>query len=172
MFAPAAHHETSNVLQEDQRDLFLVAVQDESCCLIRTVVIDHAAHLHFTFPAFYDLALVGYDAHRPAIDPGIAAKDALAVVFFELIEIRFVDDALNHIHHIIWLVVICREQSIDIFRIFCRCLGCNAIEAGVLRGSQLAHDLLYFIQGLLFRGKFIIRNAGDLGMGNGAAEGF
>ncbi len=88
LFTAGAYHKTGYILQEYQRDLFLVAVHDKAGCFIGTVVVNNAAHLHFAFLALHHFTLVGYNAYGPAIDAGITAEDGFAIILFKLIELR------------------------------------------------------------------------------------
>ncbi len=115
MFAAGANHKSGDILQENERNLFLVAVHDKTGCLVGAVVIDHSAHLDFTFSSFDHLALVGDDADGPALDAGIAAEDGFAVVFLELLECGIVDDAADDLRHIVGARGVRREEAIEVF---------------------------------------------------------
>ena len=75
----AADHEAGDVLQEQQRDLALVAQLDEMRALDRGFAEQHA--------------VVGDDADRVAVDVREAGDQRLAVLGLELVELTAVDDA-------------------------------------------------------------------------------
>ncbi len=83
----AADHEARDVLQEHQRDLPLAGELDEVGALQRALGEQHA--------------VVGQDRHRIAPDPREAADQGRAVERLELVEVAAVDDAGDHLAHVV-----------------------------------------------------------------------
>src|SRR5699024_606284 len=80
MLRAAAHHKAGNILKKEQRNLFLVAEHNKPGCFICAVIINNPSHLHLPFLVFYDLPLVRYNTHGPAIYPGISANNRLTII--------------------------------------------------------------------------------------------
>ena len=99
----AAHHEAGDVLQEDQWDLALAGQLDEVRALQRAFGEQHA--------------VVGEDRDAIAPDAGEAADQGRAAERFELVEIRAVDDAGDHLAHVIGRARIGRHDAEKLFRI-------------------------------------------------------
>jgi len=84
-------------VEEDERDVPLVAVHDEAGGLVCGIVVDHAGHvgrfaragLAAGEGALGELALIGDDADGVAADVGVGAAEALAIVGLVFVEIWF-----------------------------------------------------------------------------------
>src|SRR6185437_5242352 len=173
MFAAGTYHEPRNVLQEDKGYFFLVAVQNETGRLVRAVVINDAAHLHFPFPRFDDLALIGDDADCPSIDTGIAAEDSFPVVFLEVFKNGIVRDTGNDVHHIVGFRGVGREDAIEFFcRMQGRGGGRPVEDAAGRRVPHFGKDVPYLVETLFFRLELIIGDPGYFGVRDGAAQCF
>ena len=103
----------------------MVAISNEASSLVSTIRIDNPSKLHFSFLAFYHLALVGYNAYRPAIYARIAGgvyedlggKEIIAVMddwltcekeyFYEIVpdELELIKDKL---------IYLCDEADCDL----------------------------------------------------------
>ena len=118
MFAAAADHEASHVVQKHKRNLLLVAVHDEPCGLVGTVVVDDTAHLQFAFFVLHHQALVGDNANRPTVYPGISTEDGFAIVLLKFFHLAVVHHALYDVEHVVRFQVASGEHAIEFFRIF------------------------------------------------------
>ena len=76
-----AHHEAGDVLQEQQRNLSLIAQFDKVRAFLGRLGIKHS--------------IVGKNAHRIAVDMGKAAHQGSAIAGLEFIQFRAVHDARN-----------------------------------------------------------------------------
>src|SRR5712692_9882257 len=68
LFRPLADHKPCHVLEEDQRDAFLIAVKNEAGRLICAVTVDDPAYLHFSLFCLDHRTLVCDNADCPSID--------------------------------------------------------------------------------------------------------
>src|SRR6202043_1142848 len=97
VFAP--DHEARDVLQEDERDAALRAELDEMRALER---------------AFREQnAVIGDDADGIAPDAGESRHQRLAVELLELVELAAVDDARDHLAHIVGLARVAGDDAVD-----------------------------------------------------------
>src|SRR5207249_8204625 len=119
LLTATANHKTGDVLQKDERNLFLIAGENKTGTFVSAVIIDHTAHLHLAFFTFYNLSLISHNANSPAIYPSISANDCLAIIFFELFKLRIINNPFNHDEHIIGFSIK-RKNSIEFFSIFLR----------------------------------------------------
>ena len=95
-----ADHKAGDVLQEHQRYFALGAQFHKVGALDRRLAEQNA--------------VVGDDAHRVAVDTGEAADQGLAVQGLEFIEVRAVDDTGDHLAHIVGLLLVRRNDAVDI----------------------------------------------------------
>ena len=102
---PPADHEAGDVLQEHQRHPALVAQLDEVGPLERRLGEEDA--------------VVGDDAHREAPDLGEAADQGRAVERLELVEPAAVDDAADHLAHVVGRAGVGRHDVVERRRVLC-----------------------------------------------------
>ncbi len=98
----AAHHETGDVLQEEERYLALGAQLDKVSRLERRLGEQHA--------------VVGYDADRVAVEAREARDQRLAVHLLELVEAAAVDEASDYFAHVKALHQILAHDAVDLVR--------------------------------------------------------
>ena len=123
MLGSGTHHKARHILQEHQRNAALITVQDEACCLVCTVAVDHSAHLDFALTAAGDLAVIRYDTNGPPIDAAIAADDGLAVVGLVFVEFAAVEQSRQDLARGVGPGAVCRHNAVDL-------LG---VEGGIAR---------------------------------------
>ena len=128
-FGVFADHEAIDVVEENQRDAVLVAVEDEASGFLGGLGVDDAAE----FDAFligaagcggYVFLLIGDDADRPATDAGVAAEQSFAVFGAVFLEFSGVDDAGEDVAHVVLLAGVVGEDGVDFFagvKGFARC---------------------------------------------------
>src|SRR5690606_27799466 len=175
VFAARSHHKTGGVLQEHQRDLFLVAVHDETRGLVGAVAVNHAAELHFAaaagLAALHDLALVGHDAHGPPVDAGVGADDALPVQLLVFVVFPVVDEPRDDLAHIVLFVARVGDDAVNFLHLF---FGRRRFDTAETRGlglSHLVHDTADAPDAIRVVFALVVGNAADLAMGAGATKG-
>ena len=118
-----ADHEAIHVVQENQRDPVLVAVEDKPRGLVRRVGVDHATKFN---PLLIGarrhrrdlLFLVGDNTHRPAANPRVPAKQSLPVLRAVFFEMAAVHHPRDNFAHVVLLAGARRKHSVDaLFRI-------------------------------------------------------
>jgi hypothetical protein len=105
----AADHEAGDVLQEDQRNAALGAQLDEVGALLGRLAKQDA--------------VVGDDAHRHAVEPRKAGDQRGAVAGLELVEARAVDDAGDHLAHVVGLAGVGGDHAVELGRVVERLFG-------------------------------------------------
>jgi len=117
MFAAAADHKTSYIVQKDKGNFLLVTVHNEPRGFIGTIVINDPTHLQFSLFVFYHQPLICHNAHGPSLYPGITTKDRFAMMFLKLLKFTIVNDSFNHLNHVVRLTATHGENVIYLFRI-------------------------------------------------------
>ena len=102
VFVFFADHEAGDVLQKHQRHLALAAQLDEVRALLRTFRKQHA--------------VVGDDADRHAFDVRKTAHQRGAKTRLELMELAAIDDAGDHLVHVIRLARVGRYHAVKLTR--------------------------------------------------------
>src|SRR4051794_36146881 len=100
-FVLSAHHEARDVLQEQQRNAALAGELDEMRAFDRALAEQHA--------------VVGEDRDRDAPDVGEAADEGRAVKRLELVELAAVDDAGDHLMHVVRRANVLRDDAVELF---------------------------------------------------------
>src|SRR5262249_2255821 len=113
-----AYHETHDVLEEDQRNFCLVAVQDEAGGLISAVSVKDAADFDFAFSRAGGQTLVGNKPHRMAADFGKAADERFAKVCLVFLKSVAVGDAVDQLMHIVKLAAVSTDKVIEMRGLF------------------------------------------------------
>src|SRR5262245_16366129 len=113
-----ADHEAVDVVEENQWDAVLIAVENEASGFFRGFGVDDAPKLDALLVGvrrggLHVLFLIGDDADRPAADAGIATKQRFAVFVAVLFEFAGVDDAGNDFAHVVLLGRVARENSVN-----------------------------------------------------------
>ncbi len=101
-FVLLSDHEARDVLQEHERNLPLRAQLDEVRTLQRRFRKQDA--------------VVGDDADRIAPDAGEAGDERRAVARLELVELAAVDDARDHLAHVVGLLDVGADDAVDLLR--------------------------------------------------------
>ena len=115
-----ADHEAVHVVQKNQRDEVLIAVEDEARGFFGGFGVDHAAEFDALLVGAAGLGLhvfflVGDDTDGPAADARVAAEDRLAVFGAIFFEFAAVHDARDDFAHVVLLGGIAGENSVDFF---------------------------------------------------------
>src|ERR1700688_2530594 len=119
-FGVLADHEAVYVVQKNQRDAVLVAVEDEAGGFFGGFGINHAAE----FDAFLVGAaregmdvffLVRDDADGPATDARVAAEQGFAVLGAIFVELAGVHDAGDDVTHVVLLAGVGGEDAVNFF---------------------------------------------------------
>src|SRR5262249_3134925 len=98
----APDHETVYILEEEQRHPALVAVHDETRCLVRAIDVDDAAVLKRPLCRAAPLTLVGNDPHRQAAESTISAYQRLPVVRLVFVKRSSVDNTAEHVADVVF----------------------------------------------------------------------
>ena len=106
MLKVLADHVAGDVLQEEQRDVLLVAELDELGGLLRTLG--------------EEWTVVAQNADRETVDPGPATDQGRAVPRLELLELRAVDDASDDLSDIHVGVEVSGHQAQEVFGVMHR----------------------------------------------------
>src|SRR5262249_14864633 len=117
-FGVSADHEAVDVVQENERNFVLVAVEDEARGFFGGLGVDDAAKFNALLVGaagkrLHMLFLVGDDAHSPSANARIAAEQSLAVFGAIFLEFAGVDDAGNDFAHVVLLARIIGEDAVD-----------------------------------------------------------
>ena len=115
-------------------------------------------------------AVVGDDGNGHAVHVGEPADEGVAVERLELVEQRAVDDACDHLAHVVGLAGVARDHAQQLRCVERRRLGV-AVDGG--RGSrpvEVADDLAGDAQRMLVVVGVVVGNAGDAGVHVGAAQ--
>ncbi len=99
----ASDHEADDVLQEQQRNAALAAQLDEVRGFERALRIEDA--------------LVADDADRHAAEMREAGDDGGAVELLELVELGAVDQARDHLAHVVLLLEVDRHDAVELGRV-------------------------------------------------------
>ena len=154
----AADHETSDVLQENQRDSALCAELDEMCGLQRGLRKEDA--------------VVGDDADRIAPDVREAADDRRPVARLELVKIRTIDDARNDFAHVERLLAVGRNHAVQLVGRIERRARFDEADRRLLLPVEIADDAPGDGQRVRVVFSQVIDDAGDARMHIGAAKVF
>ena len=159
-----------------QGNPLLVAQLDEPGPLVGRVGIDDTTDLQLPIAgldaglARHDGALIGEDAHRPALDPGRATNESLAIGGLVLVEIAAVDQAGDELMGIIRSRVIVGNDPVQVlgrvqrFALFASREGRQG-RLGEL--GELGPDLL---QTTRIIGMTMIHDSRDIALHHGATE--
>src|SRR5262249_54259033 len=109
-----ADHEAVDVVEEDQRDLVLAAVEDEAGGLLGALAVDDAAELDRVAGAAHVGLLVGDDADGEAAEAGEAADERRAVLLPVLLELAAVDEARQHVAHVVLADAVARDDAAQV----------------------------------------------------------
>ena len=169
MFAFAAHHKSSYILQKHQRDFFLVTIQNETCGFIGTIAINHTTQLHFAFLIFYHQTLIGNNTYSPTINSCIATNNCFAIIFFKFIQAIRIYNTINNIEHIIGFGIPFALHTINFFDIFNWIFRFCSVKSSIIYWTKFIHYFFHLIQTILLCFEFIICNTRNFGVGNGTA---
>ncbi len=97
LFAGPPHHEPVDVVEEEDGQPVLIAVDHEPGCLLGAVHVQDAPKLDRACGRSHLVVLVGHDSHRKALDPGRATHDRLAVLGLVLGKRSPIHDAVQHV---------------------------------------------------------------------------
>src|SRR6266436_2565668 len=112
-------HETVYVMQKNQRNAVLVAIENEAGGFFRGLGIDYAAK----FDAFLVRAarqrlhvffLIGYDADGPAADARVTTEQSFSILCAIFFEFTGVHNAGDDLPHVVLFSGIARKQPVDI----------------------------------------------------------
>ena len=152
----AADHEAGDILEEEQRDAPLAGQLDEMRALDRAFGEQHA--------------IIGEDRHRYAPDMREAANQSGAIERLELMKLAAIDDARDHLAHIIGRAHILRDDAIKLLRIELRRPRVAQIDVRLQvrleRGNNIAQDAQRMV--VIFRD--MIHHAGPAAMEVAAAQ--
>src|SRR5262249_1595030 len=136
MLGIPSDHKTIYVMQKQNGNEILIAVEDEAGSLVGTFRVDHAAKLK-SLALFANMQLlVRYDSHREPAHTCIACKQSLPVLCFVLGKFAAVHDAGDDPTHVIFFLWTSSKHAVDFGRVFERLNGFATIER---RASPLAH---------------------------------
>src|SRR4029077_13590652 len=113
--------ETVDIVQKDQRDAVLIAIEDEARRLLGRFGIDDTAEfdallIRAASQRLNVFFLIRDDADGPSTDAGVATEQRLAIfgaVFFKLAS---VDDARDDFAHVVLLAGVVGEGAVDFAR--------------------------------------------------------
>src|SRR5207249_6578527 len=120
LFRIAPYHETSDILEKDNRQACLIAVHYKTRRLISAVRINDAAHLNSLFLGPDLQTLVGNDPYGSPIDARVRSYDSLAIVGLVFVHRVFVADRGNQVARIVIFLTIEADQIINRARILGR----------------------------------------------------
>ena len=150
------HHETCYILQKHQWYFLLIAVGNEAAGFIGRVGIDNTPKLHFAFFAFHNLALIGNDTNRPAINTGIATYNGLAETSFVFFKLRVVCQALNDVHCLVGLSSFCWHDAVEFFFVFFRSSSFYSVKSCFLKVTHLIHNATDGVEAIFVIFRFVI----------------
>ena len=104
VFLITARQEPGNVYQIQQRDIEGIAETDKPGCFIRGIDIKAACH---------DLRLVGNDADSLSIHAGKTGNNICSPILLGFVKFAVVDNCCDNGFHIVSLIGIIRQQSIQ-----------------------------------------------------------
>src|SRR5262249_8329018 len=117
-FGVLADHEAVHIVEKNQRNLVLIAVEDEAGGFFRGLRVNHAPK----FNAFlirspglrlHVFLLIGDDADGPAADARVTAQDGFAIFCAILFELTGIYDARDDFAHVVLLARIARIDAVD-----------------------------------------------------------
>ncbi len=159
MLVLAADHEAGDVLQEQQGDIALATQLDEVRALERRFGEQDA--------------VVGDDADRMAVHMREAGNQGVAVTWLEFIQARTVDDARDHLAHVVGLAGVAGNHAVKFLRVEQRRLAGLQRNACIrLAPVQVGDDRTHPCQRLQVVVGHVVGNTGDARMHVGTAEFF
>ena len=158
VFVFFADHEAGDVLQKHQRHLALAAQLDEVRALLRTFRKQHA--------------VVGDDADRHAFDVRKTAHQRGAKTRLELMELAAIDDAGDHLVHVIGLARVGRDHAVKLTALIERRHRCAQGLVGALAAVQAGNCLACQRQRVRVVLRQVVGHARQAGVNVAAAQVF
>ena len=149
-------HEAGDVLQEHERDAALRAELDEVRALQRRLGEQDA--------------VVGDDADRIAPDAREAGDERRAVARLELVELAAVDDARDHLAHVVGLADVGVDDAVDLLGRVARRDRLADVERDPLGAIEVADDAARDRERVVVVEREVIGDAGDARVHVGAAQ--
>ena len=120
-FGVFANHEAVDVMEKNQRDAILVAVENKARGFFRGFGVNHAAKFHALLvraarKRLHVFLLIRDDSNGPASDARIAAEQRFAAFGAVFLEFAGIHDAGDDFAHVVLLAGIARKDSVDFFR--------------------------------------------------------
>ena len=115
-------------------------------------------------------AIIGNDADGHAVEPGEACNQGLAIEFLELVELRAVNQAGNHLADIVGRANIRRHDTVQLGRVIGRLTRIGEVEIDLLDRVERADNPARRVQGVLVIGGVMVGDARDAGMDIGPAQ--
>src|SRR5436190_15026240 len=101
------HHESRNILHEQQRRLMTIAGFDEvSDLLSRFGVDDTAKSRRATAGRFHHSSMISNDTDLYSANAGVPGDDFLRIVRLELVQMSFVENTVQQVAHVVGLAMI------------------------------------------------------------------
>src|SRR3989475_280678 len=118
-FRVFADHEAVYVVQKNQWDAVLVAIENEARRFFRGLGINHAAKFDTLLvraarQCLHVFFLIGDNADGPAANAGVSAKKSFAVLRAVLFELARIDGARDDLLHIVLLRWVAGENPVDV----------------------------------------------------------
>ena len=164
-------HETTDVLNEHDRNPFPAGRVDEVRHLLGTLGVDDAAEVRALARLGLDeAALVGDDGHRPAFDPPMAADHFRGHRRLEFLEHAAVEHAGKHVAHVVGHPMILGQDVVQVLDRPGRCHGgCEPV--GDPRQSREPGNILADLdQARRVVRREVVGDGADFGMGFGPAQ--
>src|SRR6266699_570433 len=151
-----ADHEAGDVLQEQQRDFSLAGELDEMRGFQRAFRIEDA--------------LIGQNADRNSMQVRKAGDERRAVEFLELVELGSIDQAREHLVHVVLLLEVHGHDPVDLGGLVGGLARLAERNVDAFPGIEVADDAAADRERVAVVGRIMIGHPGMPGMHVGAAE--